>query len=74
MHCHDHACIDSLSGSTLEVRGAWGTSSPKKLAVVGGTGQFTNAQGIVSVTNVSSSSTRAVHELFIRIFYTTIDI
>ncbi|XP_078153150.1 dirigent protein 1-like [Carex rostrata] len=65
---------DSLNGSTLDVRGVWDASSaPFEWAIVGGTGKFTLAQGIVSGKTLSEDSNSRIIEVFINVFYRTIE-
>ncbi|XP_078149701.1 pterocarpan synthase 1-like [Carex rostrata] len=63
---------DRFNGSTLEVRGAWEPPFPVEWAIVGGTGEFTLAQGILSGTDLSVDGTRRILELFIHVFYCAI--
>ncbi|RLM70187.1 hypothetical protein C2845_PM17G03990 [Panicum miliaceum] len=60
-------------GSTLEIRGAWDTPLPLNWAVLGGTGQFTEAQGVLYGTKLSEDGNGRVYELTIRVFYRPIN-
>jgi Dirigent-like protein len=61
----------SFKGSTLEVRGAWDPAASFEWAILGGTGQFTLAQGIIYGKLVRADTTN-VMELNIRVFYRTL--
>ncbi|KAJ1689183.1 hypothetical protein LUZ63_013338 [Rhynchospora breviuscula] len=56
--------------STLEVRGWWLYNDPIEWAIIGGTGRFTLAQGVVYGNVKGEDSTAAMLELRIHVYYT----
>ncbi|KAF8700065.1 hypothetical protein HU200_034425 [Digitaria exilis] len=64
----DSWCIyfDLLLGSFGQVDGEW--------AIVGGTGEFTLAQGVISFKKVQDSKDMNIRELKLRVFYTPIKV
>jgi hypothetical protein len=60
-------------GSTLKILGSFGPAADGEWAVVGGTGEFTLAQGVISHKKVLETSDRNTRELKFRVFYTSIE-
>jgi Dirigent-like protein len=63
---------DRFKGSSLQVQGAWDLNLPIEWAVVGGTGQFTFAQGIVYGKKLSEDNGHRIVELTMHIAYSPV--
>lgn len=78
-HGHMDVCINAFSmwictfkGSTLKLLGNIGPADDGEWAIVGGTGELTLAQGVVSFKKVQGGSGMIIRELKFRVFYTPI--
>ncbi|KAF8673553.1 hypothetical protein HU200_048636 [Digitaria exilis] len=60
-------------GSTLKLLGSFGQVDGE-WAIVGGTGEFTLAQGVISFKKVQDSKDMNIRELKLRVFYTPIKV
>lgn len=60
---------ERFKGSSLVVRGVWDVNAPIEWAIVGGTGQFPFAQGIIYGNKISQDTNARVMELNIHILY-----
>lgn len=61
-----------FKGSTLKLLGSYGPGHDDEWAIVGGTGEFTLAQGVISLRTVQDGNGMVIRELKFRLFYTPI--